>query len=69
MVGSGKIGPVIPLSIKIIEQQVDIVPRIVEKYKGIAVDFLHIGAFSGMSNGGFHLPDVNIMLPARIDDL
>ena len=69
IVGHGKVGDVTSLGIELIERQEDIVPRIVEKYKETAVDFLHVGAFSGMRSGDFHTYDVDVVPPSDVDKL
>lgn len=69
IVGHGKMGKTISLEIEIIERQADIVPRIVEKYKRTAVDFIQIGAFSGMNSGEFHTRDVNVVPSAGVSNL
>ena len=67
--GHGKIGDITSLAIEMIECPADIVPRIVEKYKETPVDFLHVGAFSGMQSGQFHTRDVNVVPPKGVDEL
>ena len=59
----GKVRMVTSLGIEVIERQADIVPRIVEKYKETLVDFVQIGAFSGMHSGTFHTYDVDVAPP------
>jgi len=67
--GHGKMGLVTSLGIEVIECQADIVPRIYEKFKGTAVDFLHIGAFSGMRSGEFHTHDVDVVPLSDVNKL
>ena len=67
--GHGKMGLVTSLGVEVIDCQADIVPRIYEKYKGTAVDFLHIGAYSGMRSCDFHTHDVDVVPPSDVGKL
>ena len=66
VVGRGKIKNVLYPSIELYDGQTEIVSRLIEKYEGKPLDFVHLSAYAPMGMQHMHTRDRSVLPPKDI---